>query len=332
MICHSNILYPNLFSLSHAGFRLRIMVSWQFCSSASRRDVSKRQARSGTLPASTRHSSDNNRGKFLCCGHCTKPTSEHFFLYLYSTHDCDYHSSNHCPKMSHTSIELLPLTPVPVVASILIRGEASTSDRQPPRPLNETSESTNPNDYPSTQPPPVSISRLKASVIVTTVSSMTLLNSLLSGILTVGLPSMATDLGLSDSLLLWYVSFHSLVLVLPTNLFPPKARLRLCPHLRVNAPPCRLHRRRHRQPPHVPPGLSSADRLHARVRALAHRDRAHHFPRFLWNSYFFLSSQRCEHHHECVRDRQAAEYRFRVFGRCPAVGVFFGIGAGRCGG
>jgi hypothetical protein len=47
------------------------------------------------------------------------------------------------------------------------------------------------------------ISRVRAAVIIGTVASMTFLNSLLTGILTVALPRIAKDLKLADSLILW---------------------------------------------------------------------------------------------------------------------------------
>lgn len=52
--------------------------------------------------------------------------------------------------------------------------------------------------------PPVS--RTKAAVIIASASSMVLMNSVLTGILTVGLPVIAADIGLGDSLLLWCVT------------------------------------------------------------------------------------------------------------------------------
>ena len=54
------------------------------------------------------------------------------------------------------------------------------------------------------------ISRLRTVVIIGTVASMTLLNSLLTGILTVALPRIAKDLHLADSLILWcvWISFQ----------------------------------------------------------------------------------------------------------------------------
>ena len=47
------------------------------------------------------------------------------------------------------------------------------------------------------------VPRAQAVLVIAVVSSMQLMNSILNGILTVGLPSIAQDLGLGDSLLLW---------------------------------------------------------------------------------------------------------------------------------
>ncbi|KMU86901.1 drug resistance transporter EmrB/QacA subfamily protein [Coccidioides immitis H538.4] len=54
------------------------------------------------------------------------------------------------------------------------------------------------------------ISALKAVIIIATASSMTLMNSLLTGILTVGLPVIAKDIGLAENLLLWPASVYGL--------------------------------------------------------------------------------------------------------------------------
>lgn len=53
------------------------------------------------------------------------------------------------------------------------------------------------------------VSRLRMVMVIATVAGMTLVNSLLTGLLTVGLPSIAQDVKLEDSLLLWYVVLRS---------------------------------------------------------------------------------------------------------------------------
>ncbi|KAK2747286.1 hypothetical protein FQN57_002184 [Myotisia sp. PD_48] len=55
-----------------------------------------------------------------------------------------------------------------------------------------------------------SISRTKASMIIATASSMILMNSILTGILTVGLPVIAADIHLHESLLMWPASVYGL--------------------------------------------------------------------------------------------------------------------------
>ncbi len=53
------------------------------------------------------------------------------------------------------------------------------------------------------------ISRWQTSVIIGTVTCATMLNSLLSGLLVVGLPTMAREVGLNGDLLLWPASVNA---------------------------------------------------------------------------------------------------------------------------
>lgn len=57
---------------------------------------------------------------------------------------------------------------------------------------------------------PAPISKWQTAIIVGTIACVTLVNSLLAGVLVVSLPTMATELGLSDALLLWPASVSSL--------------------------------------------------------------------------------------------------------------------------
>ncbi len=50
------------------------------------------------------------------------------------------------------------------------------------------------------------LSRWKTVTIISTVSGITVLNSMQNGIVTVGLPTIGRDLGLNPSLILWYVT------------------------------------------------------------------------------------------------------------------------------
>jgi hypothetical protein len=54
------------------------------------------------------------------------------------------------------------------------------------------------------------LSRWRATVIVGTVACITLINSMLAGILVVSLPTMSRDLGLKNALLLWPASVSAL--------------------------------------------------------------------------------------------------------------------------
>lgn len=51
----------------------------------------------------------------------------------------------------------------------------------------------------------VNLSRTRASILITTLTGLTFVGSMSSGLLTIGLPWIAADLKLPDSLLLWYV-------------------------------------------------------------------------------------------------------------------------------
>ena len=57
-----------------------------------------------------------------------------------------------------------------------------------------------------------SLSRVRASLIVTTIAGISFLNTLGSGILTVSLPRIATDLDLAPNLLLWPASVYALTM------------------------------------------------------------------------------------------------------------------------
>jgi len=48
------------------------------------------------------------------------------------------------------------------------------------------------------------LSRLETFTIISTVTGITILNSMQNGIVTVGLPTIGRDLGLNSSLILWY--------------------------------------------------------------------------------------------------------------------------------
>lgn len=82
------------------------------------------------------------------------------------------------------------------------RGDAILGDA-PTQATNESSESlTNANAN--------SISKWRATLIVTSISGISLIGSMLGGIIIVALPTMARDLGISDSLLLWPASVSPL--------------------------------------------------------------------------------------------------------------------------
>ena len=64
------------------------------------------------------------------------------------------------------------------------------------------------------------LSRWKSFTIITTVTGITILNSMQNGIVTVGLPTIGRDLQLSDSLILW-CDPHQVSLTVGPPLFIP---------------------------------------------------------------------------------------------------------------
>lgn len=103
-------------------------------------------------------------------------------------------------NMYRTSIELLPVTSALPKAVVRSRpGEPATLTGSVATPLNGP-----------LHVPPESltlsqgdISKARATVLIAIVASMTAMNSMLSGMLTVALPTIAKDLALKDNLLLW---------------------------------------------------------------------------------------------------------------------------------
>ena len=47
------------------------------------------------------------------------------------------------------------------------------------------------------------------AIIISTIAGVTMISSLLSGLVTISLPTMARDLDIPEALLLWYVTFRS---------------------------------------------------------------------------------------------------------------------------
>lgn len=60
-------------------------------------------------------------------------------------------------------------------------------------------------------PGEMELSMWTTAIIIGTVSTITMLNSMLSGLLVVALPTMATDLGLPSNLILWPTSVNASV-------------------------------------------------------------------------------------------------------------------------
>jgi hypothetical protein len=62
------------------------------------------------------------------------------------------------------------------------------------------------------------ISRWQSTAIIATVACATMINAMLSGLLVVGLPTMAKDLKLDGGLLLWPASVNAYVFLFPQTL------------------------------------------------------------------------------------------------------------------
>lgn len=96
--------------------------------------------------------------------------------------------------MSVTELEICPIQPE---AALVLDGEPVAVSEGLAQPL----------PAPASTPP---ISRARASVIIATVAGVSFLNTLGSGLLTVGLPRIAADLNLANNILLWPASVFAL--------------------------------------------------------------------------------------------------------------------------
>jgi MFS family permease len=99
------------------------------------------------------------------------------------------------------AIELEPIR-YPIPTHEVKAGQAKPDGEQPEA-GNASSESLTNANSPS-------ISKWRAAVIIGTVACITLINSMLAGILVVSLPTMARDIGLTNDLLLWPASVSAL--------------------------------------------------------------------------------------------------------------------------
>lgn len=102
---------------------------------------------------------------------------------------------------SSTSIELVefPETVLhPAQAKLQLKGDDTPPLTDDTRPINPPAHavSAEPQDVPG---------KGTTAIVLTTVVCVTAISSLLHGIVTIAIPSMAKDLGLGTELLLWYV-------------------------------------------------------------------------------------------------------------------------------
>lgn len=101
--------------------------------------------------------------------------------------------------MSRTSIELLPVVTAP--APITLKAESLKSFSSSHGNAIVAEDARNVSE--SLVRDEGEVSWAKSLLVIGTVSSMTLMGSLLTGVLTVGLPTIARDVNLQESLLLW---------------------------------------------------------------------------------------------------------------------------------
>lgn len=103
--------------------------------------------------------------------------------------------------MSRTSIELLPTISITAPPPIILKAQSPKSPA--PSHINLVAPEDGRNVSESLVRDEQEVSWAKSLLVIGTVSSMTLMGSLLTGILTVGLPTIARDVNLEESLLLW---------------------------------------------------------------------------------------------------------------------------------
>ena len=196
------------------------------------------------------------------------------------------HRSQQLFNMSRTatSIELVdyPETPLPTLAakpSLNVKDNDTFSLAEDLRPINDL-----PNTFSAEQRDIPG--KGTTAIVLVTVVCVTLVSSMLSGVMTVTLPTVARELELAPSMLLWCTPLSRL----PTcsNVLQAYFRLRL--NLRLYPPPPRLRRRRRRSATHVPYRLSPPIRIHTGVRLGADWDTAHRIPCFRWCCDFVLST------------------------------------------
>ncbi|EFR02753.1 integral membrane protein [Nannizzia gypsea CBS 118893] len=114
--------------------------------------------------------------------------------------------------MSVTTIELAPpvrIHDTPKSSQLVLQALGSSTENVTSHGVHRGPDDSSDEEVASTFSVPP-ISRAKVAVIIVSASSMVLMNSVLTGILTVGLPVIAADIGLADSLLLWPASVYGL--------------------------------------------------------------------------------------------------------------------------
>lgn len=142
------------------------------------------------------------------------------------------------------------------------------------------------------------VSKGTTAVVITSVTCITGISSLLAGLVTVGLPTIAKDLDLAPSLELWCVLSWRFRVKAESDIISGQARRHLRPNMRLYAPLIRRRRRCGRLPYYVPYRLCSTVGLYAGVRSLQDWHPADRLPRVGGHRYLILPSVGRQHHHQ----------------------------------
>ena len=179
------------------------------------------------------------------------------------------------------------------------------------------------------------LSKWKTFTIISTVTGITVLNSMQTGIVTVGLPTIGRDLGLSESLILWFPPAPSPALpqfpwlvscIYSFVILIFEAIVSVLPRMRLFPPPHRTISRRPRRQKSLPPWNPPLRNLHSGKWPLSLPPPTHHLPCSPGNFYRCLSPLRCRNPFRQLRPRAHPESGLCGAGRRTASGVRLGHG------
>ena len=133
------------------------------------------------------------------------------------------------------------------------------------------------------------------AIVLVTVVCVTLVSSMLSGVMTVTLPTVARELELAPSVLLWYLRLRA---VPYAHANTHQAYLYLRPDMWLYSSPSRIGCRCCRFTAHVPDRLSLAVCVYTSMWIGTDRDTAHCLPRLCRHRDFLLPSLSSQYHHQ----------------------------------